>query len=126
MIEVLFLPPYRKQLVVSMTSLYPRSTSDTAFAPVLIGIERNLEWLRGCDDLELALALDLNDDDGWYHGPDERAERVRRSAVATVPLHGLEVIPTDDGHGRRIRLSRRSTGRPERSGGRQGKSRTFD
>lgn len=85
-----------------MSSLYPRSAAELAFAPVLIAIERNLQWLRNCDDLDLALALDLNDDEIWYHSASERADRVRRSAVRFVDLHGLEVTPTGDGHGLKV------------------------
>ncbi len=88
--------------VIPMTALYPHSPADIAFAPVLLGLEGNLEWLRTCDDLELALALDLNDDDHWYHTASERADRVRRSAVRSVELHGLTVTPTEDGHGLRV------------------------
>lgn len=82
-----------------MSALYPHSATDIAFAPVLIGIEGNLEWLRACHDLELAFALDLNDDDSWYESASRRADRVRRSAIRDVELHGLTVTPTEDGHG---------------------------
>lgn len=88
--------------MVLMTALYPHSAADIAFAPVLIGIERNLEWLRTCDDLEFALALDLNDSDRWYHSACERAERVQRCALRGVELHGLTVQVTDDWYGLRV------------------------
>jgi hypothetical protein len=68
-------------------------------APVLIGIERNLAPLRTSTDLELALALDLNDDDSMYSGAEERAKRVLRSAIRNVDLHGWAVTPTLDRHG---------------------------
>ena len=96
------LPPPSKVQVILVSSLYPHSTADMAFAPVLIGIERNLEWLRTSDDLEFALALDLNDDDRWYHTTAERAARVGRSALRNVELHGLTVTPTEDGYGLRV------------------------
>ena len=79
-----------------MSAPRPRSPTDLALAPVLIGIEQNLARLRASDDVEYALALDLNDDDGWYHSADERARRVMRAAVRDVDLHGWQVMPTQD------------------------------
>lgn len=79
-----------------MPTLYPRSTSDLALAPVLITIERNLEKLRTCDDLALELALELNDVESSYRTPESRAARVLQAAVRHVNLHGLEVSPTAD------------------------------
>jgi len=79
-----------------MTAPRPHSPADLALAPVLIGIEQNLARLRASDDIEYALALDLNDDDNWYHSADERARRVLRCAVRDVDLHGWEVTPTPD------------------------------
>jgi hypothetical protein len=85
--------------VVVMSAPLPHSPADLSFAPVLIGIERNLARLRASDDLDRALALDLNDDDGWYHGSDERALRVQRAALRGVDLHGLQVRPAPDRSG---------------------------
>ncbi len=82
-----------------MSTPHPHSAADLALAPVLISIERNLARLRECADLEFALALDLNDDDSWYHSPAERAHRVRQSAVRDVDLHGWAVQPSADLHG---------------------------
>jgi hypothetical protein len=82
-----------------MSQPHPHSPADLALAPVLIGIERNLAVLRDSDNLEFALALDLNDDDIMYHGPAERAGRVQRSATRNVDLHGWTVTPTPDFQG---------------------------
>jgi len=82
-----------------MSAPHPHSAADLALAPVLISIERNLAALRTCADLEFALALDLNDDDHWYHTPQERAQRLRQSAIRNVDLHGWTVTPTEDGYG---------------------------
>jgi hypothetical protein len=82
-----------------MSSPHPHSAADLALAPILISIERNLAKLRTCADLEFALALDLNDDDRWYHTPAERAHRLQQSAIRSVDLHGWSVIPTEDGYG---------------------------
>lgn len=76
--------------------VHPHSVSDLALAPVLINIERNLARLRDSEDLELALALELNDDDGWCHSARDRADRVQRCAVRGVDLHGWTVSPTQD------------------------------
>ena len=81
---------------MSMSAPRPHSPADLALAPVLIGIERNLARLRASEDLGFALALSLNDDDGWYRGADERALRVQRSALRDVDLHGWQVTPTAD------------------------------
>lgn len=85
-----------------MSALYPHSAADVAFAPVLLGLESNLQILRSCADLEFALALELNDDDHWYQTPMERADRIRRSACRLVELHGLTVTPTADGYGLKV------------------------
>ncbi len=82
-----------------MSTPHPHSAADLALAPVLISIERNLARLRESADLEFALALDLNDDDSWYHSTAERAHRVLQSAVRDVDLHGWTVQPSADLHG---------------------------
>jgi hypothetical protein len=82
-----------------MSTPHPHSAADLALAPVLIGVERNLARLRTCEDLEFALVLDLNDDSHWYHTAGERAQRVERSAIRGVDLHGWTVTPTPDGYG---------------------------
>jgi len=74
----------------------PHSPADLAMAPVLISIERNLALLRESDDLEFALALELDDDGSWYRTPAERARRVQRIATRNVDLHGWEANPTAD------------------------------
>ena len=79
-----------------MSTPHPHSAADLALAPVLIGIERNLARLRASSDLAYRLALDLNDDDSWYHSAEERAARVLRSATRDVDLHGWQVHPTAD------------------------------
>lgn len=79
-----------------MSAPRPHSPADLALAPVLIGIERNLARLRSSSDIEYELELDLNDYDGFYHAPDERARRVQRSAIRSVDLHGWDVRPTED------------------------------
>lgn len=76
--------------------LYPATVADMALAPVLIGIERNLARLRDNADLEFALALELNDDQSFYHSPHERADRLRRCAIRNLDLHGWSVSPTSD------------------------------
>ncbi len=85
--------------VVPMSAPRPHSPADLALAPVLIGIEQNLARLRSSGDIEYALALDLNDDDGWYHSAGERASRIARFAVRGVDLHGWQVQPTPDRYG---------------------------
>ena len=79
-----------------MSEPHPHSPADLALAPVLISIERNLVPLRESDDLEFALALELNDDASMYTDAAERAQRVRRSATRDVDLHGWTVTPTPD------------------------------
>jgi len=74
----------------------PHSVSELALAPVLIELERNLARLRGTEDLELLLALDLNDEGRFYHDPAERAERLEKFATREVDLHGWSVRPTPD------------------------------
>jgi hypothetical protein len=78
---------------------HPHSPADLALAPVLIAIERRLAQLRASDDLELLLALDLNDEDRFYHGPAERAARLERFATRELDLHGWTVQPTQDLYG---------------------------
>ncbi len=95
----LLLAPYAGSPVVTMSQPHPHSAADLALAPVLIGIERNLAQLRSTTDLEFALALELNDDDSWYPGAEERAQRVIRCATRNVDLHGWSVTPTPDGEG---------------------------
>ena len=82
-----------------MSQPHPHSAADLALAPVLISIERNLAHLRSGTDLELAFALDLNDDDSWYSSAEERAQRVLKSATRDVDLHGWTVTPTPDWNG---------------------------
>lgn len=79
--------------------LHPKSVADLALAPVLIGVERNLAWLRNSKDLQFDLAVVLNDDDNFYYLPHERARRVQRYVVRDVDLHGWRVNPTEDLHG---------------------------
>jgi len=74
----------------------PHDVADLALAPMLINIERNLAMLRDSDDLEYALALDLNDDGRQYHTAGERARRVQAFATNNVDLHGWTVSPTPD------------------------------
>jgi len=81
----------------------PHSPADLTLAPVLIEIERRLEHLRASDDLELMLALDLNDEDRFYHGPAERAGRLEKFATREVDLHGWTVQPTPDRYGLAVR-----------------------
>jgi hypothetical protein len=82
-----------------MSQPHPHSAADLAMAPVLISIERNLAQLRSSTDLEYALVLELNDDDSMYAGPEERVQRVLRSAIRDVDLHGWAVAPTPDRYG---------------------------
>jgi len=77
----------------------PRSVTDLALAPVLIGIERNLAAVRDAADLEYALALELGDSASWYRTPQERAHRVQRAAVTGIDPHGWTVAPTPDRYG---------------------------
>ena len=78
------------------SSLHPHSVTDLALAPVVIHIERNLAQVRDSADLEYAFALALNDDNGWYHSPAERAGRVLQVALREVELHGWQAGPTPD------------------------------
>jgi hypothetical protein len=82
-----------------MSAPHPHSVTDLALSPVLVGIERNLAFLRDNDDLRYALAVELNDDDSQYRTAADRARRVRTVAVRDVELHGWSVAPTADGHG---------------------------
>ena len=86
-----------------MSTPHPHSAADLALAPILISIERNLVRLRTYQDLDFALALDLNDDSRWYPTAAERAQRVQQSAIRDVDLHGWTVTPTADGHGLAVR-----------------------
>jgi hypothetical protein len=74
----------------------PHSPADLALAPVLINIERNLARLRETDDLDFELALELNDDNTWYHTAEERAHRVQDCALRDVDAHGWTVQLTQD------------------------------
>jgi hypothetical protein len=74
----------------------PHSVTDLALSPVLVSIERNLAWLRDNEDLQLALAVELNDDDSMYPTANDRAHRVQTVAVRDVDLHGWAVTPTAD------------------------------
>lgn len=82
-----------------MSTPHPHSAADLALAPVLLLLERNLARLRASNNLDFTLALDLNDDDRWYHNPAERAHRIQQSAIRDVDLHGWTVSPTPDGYG---------------------------
>jgi hypothetical protein len=82
-----------------MSEPHPHSAADLALAPVLIGVERNLDELRSSTDLAYTLALQLNDDESWYPGAEDRAQRVLRSAIWNVDLHGWTVTPTQDRYG---------------------------
>jgi hypothetical protein len=82
-----------------MSTPHPHSPADLALAPVLIAIERRLAQLRASDDLELLLALDLNDQELFYPGPAERAERLEKFATRELDLHGWTVQPTQDLYG---------------------------
>lgn len=46
-----------------------------------------------------ALSLDLDDEERFYHGAGERAERLERFATREVDLHGWSVRPTPDLYG---------------------------
>lgn len=82
-----------------MSAPRPHNPADLVLAPILIEIEQNLARLRASSDLEFALALDLNDDDHWYHSAEERARRVARVATRNVDLHGWQAEPTADRYG---------------------------
>ena len=82
-----------------MPAPHPHSAADLALAPVLLGIERNLDRLRTGADLEFTLALARGDDNSWYHSAGERAHRVQQAATRDVDLHGWTVMPTPDWHG---------------------------
>lgn len=88
-----------KEAVVPMSTPHPHSAADLALAPVLISIERNLSRLRDSEDPEYELALELNDDSGWYHDAGERARRLQQIATRGVDRHGWEITPTADRHG---------------------------
>lgn len=79
-----------------MSTPHPHSAADLSLAPILISIERKLAHMRDCEDLEYEFALELNDDDRWYHTPAERAERVVQIAIRDVPMHGWQAHPTPD------------------------------
>jgi hypothetical protein len=82
-----------------MSTPRPHSLGELALAPVLIELEQNLARLRASENLELLLALDLNDDERFYHGATERAERLAKFATREVDLHGWSVSPTPDLYG---------------------------
>ncbi|MGA3154646.1 MAG: hypothetical protein ACLQK8_19395 [Streptosporangiaceae bacterium] len=85
-----------------MSMPHPRSPADLVMAPVLISVERNLALVRESEDLEFALALELDDDGSWYRTPAERARRIQRVATRDVDLHGWEANPTPDLQGLEI------------------------
>ena len=80
-----------------MPAHLPHAAAAHALATALVQIELNLERLRASDELEVLLELDLNDQDGFYHGPAERAERLEKFATREADLHGCTVQPTPDG-----------------------------
>ena len=82
-----------------MSTPHPHSPADLALAPILIELERNLARLRDSDDLDLMFALDLNDDEIFYHNPADRAGRVAKFATREVELRGWSVTPTADLYG---------------------------
>lgn len=82
-----------------MSAHLPHAATAHALATALVQIELNLERLRASDDLEVLLELDLNDQDGFYHGPAERAGRLEKFATREVDLHGCTVQPTPDRYG---------------------------
>ena len=90
--------PQPESAVFPLTSPHPHphSPADLALAPVLINIERNLAHVRDSEDLEYALALALDDDNGWYHSAAERAGRLEQLATRNVDLHGWHVSPSPD------------------------------
>jgi hypothetical protein len=90
--------PLPESAVFPLTSPrpHPHSPADLALAPVLINIERNLAHVRDSEDLEYALALALDDDNGWYHSAAERAGRLEQLATRNVDLHGWHVSPSPD------------------------------
>jgi hypothetical protein len=82
--------------VIPMSTPHPHSAADLALAPVLINLERSITRLRDSKDLEFELALELNDDDGWYRTAADRAIRVQSAATRNVDLHGWLVSPAPD------------------------------
>lgn len=82
-----------------MSTPLPHSLSELALAPVLISLEQNLARLRTSENLELLLALDLNDEGRFYHDASERAERLANFATREVDLHGWSVTVTPDRYG---------------------------
>ena len=86
-------------MVTIVSTIYPHTPGDLALAPVLINIEDNLHLLRGSPDVVFVLALELDDLEGQYQSPIDRATRVLRAATRNVNLHGLSVRPTDDLYG---------------------------
>lgn len=82
-----------------MPATRPHSVADLALAPVAINIERNIAELRSSDDLEFALALELNDDSSWYHDRVQRAWRIARAVTRGVELHGWQACPAPDMQG---------------------------
>ena len=82
--------------MVPMSAPLPHSVTDLALSPVLVSIERNLAFLRDNEDLEFALAVELNDDDSLYPTASDRARRIQTVAVRYVDLHGWSVTPTKD------------------------------
>jgi hypothetical protein len=85
--------------VIPMSAPLPHSVTDLALSPVLLSIERNLAGLRDSDNLEYALAIELNDDDSMYPTASDRARRVQAIAVRNVDLHAWTVTPTTDRQG---------------------------
>lgn len=77
----------------------PHSVADLALAPVIVGIERSLARLRDSSDLELELAMELNDDESFYPDEADRLRRILNGATRNVDLHGWTVSPTLDMQG---------------------------
>jgi hypothetical protein len=85
--------------VVLMSGPYLHSAVDLALAPVLLNLEQNLARLRDSQDLEYSLALELGDDNAFYHTAAERVRRVEAAATRNVDLHGWLVRVTPDMYG---------------------------
>jgi hypothetical protein len=84
-------------------SIVPKDLHDLSLAPVAVMIDRNLERLRDMDQTEIVGHLELMLDRPERTGSrDERAERIRETALRNVDCHGWRAEITVDNT--RIRL----------------------
>jgi hypothetical protein len=78
-------------------TMAPRSLQDLSLAPVAVGIDRNLQRLRGksAADIEREMELELDTPAVWDDA-EQRREHLLAFAVRNVDLHDWDTAITDD------------------------------